>query len=273
MGYVGRALERFFRRAPENELCVYDKFISGVDSHSHQDSLNNAELVFVAVPTPTASDGSCDTIQVEDAAQWITSPICIKSTIIPGTVDRLAAITGRRIAFSPEYIGESESHPWTEVDSCGFLIVGGHDDVSHLVIQAYKQCERVHLRVHKTSARAAELCKYMENAFLATKVTFVNQFFDIADSLGVDFDELRQLWLLDGRVGESHTRVTPERGFSGRCLPKDLLAMISAMRGHGGAPLLEAIFSYNEVLNRPNSERYMYSAAERDFDGASENAL
>jgi UDP-glucose 6-dehydrogenase len=90
----------------------------------------------------------------------------------------------------------------------------------------------------------------MENAFLATKVTFVNQFFDIAVSLGVNFDELRQLWLLDGRVGGSHTTVTAERGFSGRCLPKDLLAMITAMRAGGGAPLLEAVFSYNELLNR-----------------------
>jgi UDPglucose 6-dehydrogenase len=88
----------------------------------------------------------------------------------------------------------------------------------------------------------------MENCFLAAKVAFVNQFFDIAQALGVDFDELRRLWLLDPRVGPSHTMVTPERGFRGRCLPKDMAALIAAMRPLGGAPLLEAVQAYNDRI-------------------------
>src|SRR5262249_19088445 len=159
---------------------TYDKFVPSINSRLHKEAVNTSELVFVAVPTPATSQGHCDTSQVEDAVQWITPPICIKSTIIPGTVDHLVATTHKKIVFSPEYIGESQAHPWTEVDSCGILIVGGDDDVSDLVIQAYKQSTRAQLRVRKTTARVAELCKYMENTFLATKVAFVNQFFDIA---------------------------------------------------------------------------------------------
>ena len=248
LGYVGRALERFFRRSPQNDIFLYDKYICGIDSVLHQDAINDADLVFVAVPTPTASDGTCSIAEVEDAVHWITSPVCIKSTIIPGTVERLVEVTGKRIAFSPEYIGETPFHPWTEIDSCGFLILGGCDEVSELVIEAHRQCERICARVHKTTSRTAELCKYMENAFLATKVAFVNQFFDIANAFDVDFDELCQLWLLDSRIGESHTKVTPERGFSGRCLPKDLLALITAMRMQGGAPLLDADQTFNQLL-------------------------
>ncbi|MCI0352896.1 MAG: hypothetical protein L0Z53_26035, partial [Acidobacteriales bacterium] len=83
------------------------------------------------------------------------------------------------------------------------------------------------------------------NCFLATKVAFVNQFYDIASTLGVNFDELRELWLADARIGRSHTLVTEERGFRGRCLPKDMRALISLMRQNGGAPLLEAVLDYN----------------------------
>jgi UDP-glucose 6-dehydrogenase len=88
----------------------------------------------------------------------------------------------------------------------------------------------------------------MENCFLATKVAFVNQFYDIAMELGIDFEELRELWLADPRVGYSHTVVTRERGFGGRCLPKDLSVLISAMKPMGGAPLLEAVWAYNRTL-------------------------
>ena len=111
------------------------------------------------------------------------------------------------------------------------------------------------VKIYYTTTKAAELCKYMENAFLATKVAFVNQFFDIAEVLGVDFTELRRLWLADPRIGESHSSVTAERGFRRRCLPKDLLAIISAMNEHGGAPLLESVAAYNELVCKREADR------------------
>ena len=90
----------------------------------------------------------------------------------------------------------------------------------------------------------------MENCFLATKVAFVNQFYDISAAFGVDFQELRTLWLADPRVGDSHSSVTDERGFRGRCLPKDVSALAAAMKPHGRAPLLEAVLAYNTELCR-----------------------
>lgn len=250
MGHVGKAMERFFRRSPANQIYAYDKFIPGLNTEAQQDAVNKSDLTFVAVPTPSDSDGFCDTSEVENAVRWIETPICLKSTVVPGTVDRLREISNKRIAISPEYIGESPAHPWSEVDSSGFVILGGDEEVIQLVIQAYRTCSRGPMQIKRTTARSAELCKYMENCFLATKVVFVNQFFDIASSLDIDFEELRHLWLMDTRIGESHTKVTSERGFSGRCLPKDLLALITHMRSKGGAPLLKSIFDYNESLRR-----------------------
>ncbi len=104
------------------------------------------------------------------------------------------------------------------------------------------------LEYHSTTSQAAELCKYMENCFLATKVGFVNQFYDIAQVIGVDFDELRRLWLLDSRIKPSHTRMEPTRGFGGKCLPKDWAPIVGWMRPFGGAPLLEALLAYNISL-------------------------
>ena len=105
---------------------------------------------------------------------------------------------------------------------CGFLIAGGPPCLLDLVERAYRPVVKDDTNFLRTTALAAELCKYMENCFLATKVAFVNQFYDIAKAFHVDYSELRNLWLTDPRIGESHTLVTDERGFRGRCLPKDL---------------------------------------------------
>lgn len=244
-GYVGKALTTFFRRA--HLVFTYDKNLDGHCSSRNKEDIAACDLVFVAVPTPIAGDGSCDTSAVEEVVGWVKVPLCIKSTVIPGTVDRLAALSHREIVVSPEYIGESSGHPWSEPDSCGFVIVGGPGETAALVTHAYRSCAP-QLTFHYTDARTAELCKYMENCFLATKVAFVNQFYQIAEVFGVSFEELRDLWLLDTRIGESHTRVGGERGFGGRCLPKDMSALVASLSDHGGAPLLEAVLRYNSRL-------------------------
>ncbi len=79
----------------------------------------------------------------------------------------------------------------------------------------------------------------MENAFLAMKVSFCNEMYDIASVLGVDYNELRELWLLDPRIGRSHTFVFPDdRGYGGACLPKDVKALVNSAASHGHAARL-----------------------------------
>jgi UDPglucose 6-dehydrogenase len=248
-GVVGHALEALFTKHESHSVFLYDKFKSGLNQKRNKEDINGCELVFVSAPTPTAADGlSCDVSAVEECVSWIDAPICIKSTVIPGTTARLASTYRREIAFSPEYVGETHWHPWKHIDSHGFLIVGGPAEVRRLVLAAYKSCMGPETRYLQTDALTAEVCKYMENCFLATKVAFVNQFYDIATAMNVDFDELRELWLADDRIGRSHTLVTEERGFRGRCLPKDMKAMISLMRQFGGAPLLESVLAYNKEV-------------------------
>jgi len=248
-GVVGSAMARCFRRQPKHEVVIYDKFRFPYDGINQRSAVNCCDLVFVCVPTPTAGGGfSCDVSAVEECVEWIEPPICLRSTVVPGTVDRLTLKTGKSISFSPEYLGEAQNHPWHEEGACGFLIVGGPSASCDLLVSAYSEMPDLALRYFRTTARTAELCKYMENCFLATKVAFVNQFYDIAAAFDVDFGELRDLWLADPRVGPSHSAVTEERGFRGRCLPKDLAAMIAVMRLKGGAPLLTSVLDYNTRL-------------------------
>ena len=245
-GVVGSSVERLFSRDRHFQVMIYDKFQVPNDNLDRKDAVNTCDLVFICVPTPIGKDGmSCDVSSVEECVSWITSPICIRSTIPPGTVDRLIATTGKSVVFSPEYIGEQPGHPWRNEGDCGFLIVGGPPAICELVRSAYALIAEIKLKSYCTNARTAELCKYMENCFLAMKVAFVNQFFDIAVMLNIDFNDLRELWLLDPRVGPSHSSVTEARGFRGRCLPKDVSAIAATMRSYGGAPLIEAIHEYN----------------------------
>jgi UDPglucose 6-dehydrogenase len=246
-GVVGRAIARFFECS--HEIVVFDKYLADLSSTERRASINNCELVFVCVPTPTTPEAlSADMSAVVETAQWVEVPMCIRSTILPGTTETLIAQTGKSIAFSPEYLGEAPTHPWRCEQNCGFLIVGGTNLMAELVFSAYRPIVPHDFRFVQTDATTAELCKYMENCFLATKVAFVNQFYDIASRLGVVFEQLRALWLLDQRVGYSHTTVTQERGFGGRCLPKDLQAIVTLMGQRGTAPLLEAVLAYNNAL-------------------------
>jgi len=208
----------------------------------------------VAVPTPAQLDGSADVSIVEEAVGWIECPhIVLRSTVPVGTTDRLRRETGKAIVFQPEYgPASTPDHPFNDPRKIRWVILGGDRGDTVRVADLYKTTFNSDIQIHQTDARTAELTKYMENCFLALKVTFCNEFFDLAEVLGVDYNELRELWLLDPRIGRSHTFVFPsERGFGGGCLPKDLRAMVSSARVAGYDPtLLAQVLEANRRIRR-----------------------
>jgi UDPglucose 6-dehydrogenase len=252
-GIIGSAFGRCFSRSAEIELHVYDKYKGGFSSADRFDALNSCDVVFVTVPTPfDKKHRACDISAVEDVIGRLDAPACIKSTVPPGTTDRLAA-GGKKLAFSPEFMGESPSHRWPEIHSAGFAIFGGHPEACAAARRAYELSSPVPLEYVETSAALAELSKYTLNGFLATKVSFMNQIYDIATEAGLDYEELRKLLLLDPRVGDSHTMVTRERGFGGKCFPKDLNALIAWSSQRSDPWLLQAVADYNDAIRRPGS--------------------
>ena len=244
-GAVGRGLHQLFPDA-----CAFDEPL-GIGS---REEVNSCRFAFVAVPTPAGSGGAADTSIVEDVVSWIESEyIILRSTVPVGTTDRLREATGKAIVFQPEYgPAETPDHPFNNLRNVRWVILGGERRHTAHVADLYKTTFNADIVIQQTDARTAELTKYMENAFLALKVTFCNEFFDIARAFGIDYNELRELWLLDPRIGRSHTFVMPHsRGFGGRCLPKDLSAIIETAQSAGVTPsLLEATRMVNRRLRQ-----------------------
>jgi UDPglucose 6-dehydrogenase len=246
VGAVGAGIAKMFPGA-----ALYDE-PKGV---GRREDVNDCDVAFVCVPTPSGEDGSCDTSIVEDVVSWLDARvICIRSTVSVGTSRRLAQKYGKAVVFQPEYgPAETPDHPFNDLRNVRWLVLGGDSAATHAVSRAWQGVYNSDIVIKHTTYEAAELCKYMENAFLALKVTFCNEFFDIAQALQVDYEELRELWLLDPRIGKSHTFVFPDkRGFGGRCLPKDLRAIIQTAGTAKYEPtLLPAVLRANERIRRP----------------------
>jgi UDPglucose 6-dehydrogenase len=239
-GAVGRGLHELFPDA-----VIFDEPLN----MGTREEVNNCQFAFVAVPTPMSADGACDTSIVEHVVGWIASDVIIlRSTVPPGTTDALIRKSAKRLVFQPEFgPGETPDHPFASLRSVRWVILGGNRRDTNAVADLYKTAFNAEIAIHQTDTRTAELTKYMENCYLALKVTFCNEFYDLAQVLGVDYNELRELWLLDPRVGRSHTFVLPDaRGFGGKCLPKDVNALVQWARSAGTkARLMEATLDVN----------------------------
>lgn len=201
------------------------------------------DFAFVCVPTNGLEDGSCDTSIVENAVKETNAEvIIIKSTIPPGTTERLIKETGKTIVFSPENYGTTQHCP----NNPNFVILGGEKEVCDKVANLYAQVKNGYFRFYFTDTKTAELAKYMLNCFLALKVTFCCEFADVAKQFGISYPELRELFIADERVGASHTFVYPEKPYyDSHCFNKDIPAFIS-FAGEK-APLMLAVKEINEL--------------------------
>lgn len=244
LGHVGTAMNMLFRDA-----VVYDE----PKCIGTRERINECYLVFVCVPTPMRENGSCDTSVVEDVVSWLTVKcIVLRSTVPVGFVDSISNKTGKRIVFQPEYYGETVAHPFSDLKSRTWITLGGKTEDVKYVVNAYQRVYNSDVRIRIVSAKTAELAKYMENAFFATKVIFCNEFYDIANEFGVDYNELRETWLEDPRIGRSHTFVYHnDRGFGGSCLPKDVSSIIFQANEHSvNCDLLKTINNKNELYHK-----------------------
>ena len=235
VGTVGGNLSR--------ELAVlqprlYDKY-KNIDTRQ---SGVRYDAAFVCVDTPGAD---CDITEVRAAIMGHEADVFVmKSTVLPGMTERLARETGKAVIFSPEYYGGTQhcnnfSFPVT--------ILGGKKDTCVKVVQILQHVYDGTHQFRITDSRTAELAKYMENSYLAMKVSFCQQFFDIAEKAGVCYEELRELFTLDPRVEPSHTFVYRDKPYwDSHCLNKDVPAIARAY----DAPLLLDMIAFNEAKKK-----------------------
>ena len=242
-GYVGKAMETLF-----GDAILYD--ITD-EVWASKNAINKCDIAIVCVNTPQSKNGSADLSQVNNVLSWLKVPlIIIKSTIPPGTTEKLKKKYNKRIVFSPEYIGETIAHSMLDLVNRDFWIFGGDKEDTKKIVEVWKKYVKTTTRFYQTDSATAEIVKYMENCFFATKVTFCNEFYNICETFGKDYNEVRELWLADPRINRNHTLVYEDnKGFSGKCLPKDLSAIIKASINKGYNPnLLKEIEKSNERL-------------------------
>ena len=227
-GYVGKAFDAFFKT--HYEVKIYDP---AYDYSVTKDEINKCDVGVICVPTPSNTDGSCNISIVEESVSWLETPIIlIKSTVEIGTVKSLVNKYNKNIVFSPEFAGESKY--WTpngfttDVKQTPFFIFGTENkELGYKLIELYMPITGPSKTYRVTDSISAEITKYVENTYFAMKVAFVNEIYDLCEKSGTNWNEVRDLWLLDPRTNKSHTAVfINERGFGGKCLPKDTKAMV-----------------------------------------------
>jgi len=205
------------------------------------------DIAFVCVPTDMLQDGSCDTSIVEQVITEHKNHVnvfCIRSTIAPGTTESIKQTIYSKVVFSPEYSGSTQHSNNYDYD---FVIIGGNGESGDMVASVYEQICDGRLKIYQTDALTAELVKYGENAWIAFKVSFCNEFARICETFGADYRKWRELWLADPRINPAHTFVYKEAPYyDSHCLNKDIPAIIRAAEKAGYPPgLLRAMEAYN----------------------------
>jgi UDPglucose 6-dehydrogenase len=239
-GFVGNALYENFKNFVEVE--VHD-LVTEKSTVSLQELVDFADVIFVCVPTPSNTDGSCNTIYVENVVKHIYSldkyaNVVIKSTVPPGTTSALAAkFPEMSLAFNPEFLTEANSH--NDFRDQKLIVIGSEveqfrNQLREFYVQFVLKCSKENdAKVVCVEPSEAEMFKYLANCFLATKLTFANEMYQLCLSSGIDYSRLSQIAELDERLGKTHWKVPGsdgKLGWGGSCFPKDTNALVSFAR-------------------------------------------
>jgi len=223
VGMVGGALQRYFEKKGFKPL-LYDK---GKNLGSLEE-VNQADIIFICVPTPFDKEKGFDLSYVEDACSNIKGQkiIVIKSTVWPGTTEKLQQkYSQHKFLFNPEFLVEEKADEGMQ--NPDRQIVGytkeGRDVAEKLLnLLSKAPFEKV------IKATEAEMIKYFGNSFLSTKVIFANEMHKLCKKIGIDYGLVRECASADKRIGPSHLDVLHGgyRGYGGKCLIKDIRALI-----------------------------------------------
>ncbi len=229
------------------------------------DGVAAASVVFIAVGTPPRADGSADLTMVEAVARQIAEQlrgpavVVIKSTVPVGTGAKVEAIMRAatrhpvHLVSNPEFLKEGAAvDDFFRPDR---VVVGAEDAAAgDLVAELYKPFLRNNKPLLRMSRAASELTKYASNAYLATRISFINEIAEVCEKFGVDVDEVRRGMGSDARIGQHF--LYPGIGYGGSCFPKDVQALASFARGVGAdCRILDAVHQRNRRQAEGMTER------------------
>ena len=232
-GFVGGAVINGFD-TPKVKQRVVDPKVS--TSTIQQMVEEGTHLTFVCLPTPESANGSVDVSIVDQVLAELDKLaydgiVVIKSTITPDHLQRFVQDYDLRIVYNPEFLTEANAH--NDFINPPMQILGGTWEDCDVVERAYVEFSKVKVvPTFKTDIVSASLLKYTINSWLATKVTFMNELYQLHKASGAEtsWEQFVDMLQRDKRVGESHLRVPgPDGkfGFGGHCFPKDTAGLLS----------------------------------------------
>lgn len=250
-GWVGKAQAELFPDA-----MIYDEPIireaAGEDAETFVQAgrlaINQCDVVFVCVPTPNNARDVLDTSIVEEVVGWCEADIIvIRSTVNPGTADKLKVETGKHIVSQPEYLGETVAHPMLDPKQRPFMILGGEPEDRRKVIETYQGAYNANISIRQVTNLEAEVIKLTENRAIAFKVLQCQELYDACEAAGIDYYTVRDaVYGDDPRFNLWWTFVYPNaRGANSKCIPKDVYAWKAWAES---APLTDALLRYNQGL-------------------------
>ena len=254
-GFVGNAVYQKFKKY--YTIKTYD-IKSKLSTSTEQEVLDN-DIIFICLPTPMNKDGSCYTGIVEAAIKrvfefGVAKTVVIKSTVPPGTTSEWnKQFKPIDIIFNPEFL--TEANAVSDYEKQTRIILGGPRQSTTKLKPIFKKAFP-NADIIKTDSTYAEMVKYITNSFLATKVSFANEMYQICERLDVDYDKVIEYATYDDRLGKSHWSVPGpdgDFGYGGHCFPKDIQALISVAENLGIFP--EMLISTDEKNNEVRKNR------------------
>ena len=232
-GFVGKAHYEVLKF--KHDVVINDPALGYTNSY------DDVDAVIVCVSTPPRSDGSChmdNVYEVIEAAPDV--PVLIKSTISVEGWDMLVdTFPDRMLTFSPEFLRAASAVE--DLQNMSLMLIGGTNTCF------WKDVFEVSTEI--AEPRELVLAKYARNSFLALKVAYFNQLYDLCDALDVEYSAVAHYTSMDERIGDSHTFITDERGFGGHCFPKDTNAIIkTAQRNNVKLSILREAVEYNKKV-------------------------
>ena len=223
-GFVGNALHQGFKNF--YDVRVYDSNLAR--SLNSLEEVNECAVIFVCVPTPMSITGQID-LSILKGAMEILRPglIVVKSTITPyGAQEITNHFKSHSIVYNPEFLTERTAVE--DFQNPSRIVLGGNDEAVGIVKKIYKNLFP-EVQYVLTDYKTACFVKYMSNCFSAAKVSLMNEFRQIAENDNINWDDTMEGFLASGWVNPMHTLVPGpdgDRGFGGKCFPKDVNAMV-----------------------------------------------
>lgn len=272
-GWVGIAIGKGFIELG-NEVIFYDVVDKDLPNFTKDINyaIENSDISFVCVPTPTSENGEIDLSYISEASKNVGKAIAkkddyhlvvIKSTVVPNTTEYVVipsleyfsdkkAGDGFGVCMNPEFLTEI-SETWSknkntkrDFFSEDRIVIGEYNKESGDILEElYKPLDR---HIYRVDIKTAEMIKYVSNCMLATKISFWNEIFLICNSLGLDSQEVADVVSQDPRIGKYGT--IHGMAFGGKCLPKDLKAFVAFVEKYRKVRLLSAVDDINEEIKK-----------------------